>query len=91
MTRDTYTEIVPLYKEVLLKTKYSRDAESSEMLDIIFSTIQFDPGIVLWCASISDVICADLFMKGNNAVVSFLEKQKPVFDKLLNDFNDMAQ
>ncbi|MBQ7983055.1 MAG: hypothetical protein IJ302_05770 [Clostridia bacterium] len=91
MTRDTYTEIVPLYKEVLLKTKYSRDAESSEMLDIIFSTIQFDPGIVLWCSSISDVICTDLFMKGNNAVVSFFEKKKPVFDKLLNDFNDTVE
>ena len=91
MTRDTYTEIVPLYKEILLKTKYSRDAESSEMLDIIFSTIQFDPGIVLWCSSISDVICTDLFMKGNNAVVSFFEKKKPVFDKLLNDFNDTVE
>jgi len=91
MTRYTYKEIVPIYKEVLLKTKYSRDNESSEMLDIVFSSIRFDPGILIWCNEIPDDICANIFMKGNNAVVSYLEKNLPVYQDKIDLFNEQMQ
>ena len=89
MTRMTYHDILPTYKEVLLKTKYSRDDESSAMLDIIFSEISFDPGIVLWCSNISDAICADIFMTGNSAVVSYLTQRAPIFQQYLDAFNNV--
>ena len=88
MTRRTQESVVPQYKEVLLKNKLTRDEESSDMLDIIFNSIAFDPGVVLWCSNISDQICADLFMKRNDAVVSYLEKYTPTFQKLIDAFNE---
>ncbi len=87
MTRRTQEAVVPQYKEVLLKNKLTRDEASADMLDIIFDSIVFDPGVVLWCGNISDKICADLFMKRNDAVVSYLEKNKPAFQKLIDAFN----
>ena len=87
MTRRTQEAVVPQYKEVLLTNKLTRDEASADMLDIIFGSIVFDPGVVLWCGNISDKICADLFMKRNDAVVSYLEKNTPAFQKLIDAFN----
>ena len=42
----SYKYLVPAYYDVLLKTKYSRDDESAEMLDIIYSGRIFDFGYV---------------------------------------------
>lgn len=39
-----YRDVIPVYKEVALKTKTTRDNESADMLDIIFGTIYFDFG-----------------------------------------------
>ena len=36
--------LTPAYYEISLKTKYSRDNESQEMLDIIFASTVFDLG-----------------------------------------------
>ena len=77
-----------IYKEILLKDKLTRDEASADMLDIIFSSITFDPGVVLWCSDISDRICADIFMKRSDAIVSYLEKQTPVFQGFIDTFNE---
>jgi hypothetical protein len=42
----SYKYLVPAYYDVLLKTKFSRDNESAEMLDIIYSGRVFDFGYV---------------------------------------------
>jgi len=91
MTRSTYEEVIPIYKEILLKTKYSRDNESSEMLDIIFSSICFDPGILIWCKGIVDDICAKIFLNGNGAVVSYLNNRLPIYQDLIDSFNEQVE
>lgn len=88
MTRRSQELVVPQYKEILLKDKLTRDEASADMLDIIFSSITFDPGVVLWCSDISDRICADIFMKRSDAIVSYLEKQTPVFQGFIDTFNE---
>lgn len=88
MTRRSQELVVPQYKEVLMKDKLARDEESSEMLDIIFTSITFDAGVVLWCSNLSDKICSDIFMKKNDAIVSYLERATPVFQKLIDSFNE---
>jgi hypothetical protein len=87
MTRKTWEDVVPQYKEVLLKHKMARDAESADMLDIIFNSITFDPGVLLWCGDLSDDICQKLFMAKNDAVVSYLEEKTPVYQQLIDSFN----
>lgn len=87
MTRRSQELVVPQYKEVLMKDKLARDVESSDMLDIIFSSITFDPGVVLWCSNLSDEICKNIFMAKNDAIVSYLTSATPVFQKLIDSFH----
>ena len=90
MSRKTYENIIPQYKDVLLKHKTARDEESADMLDIIFDSITVDPGPMLWIGDIVDQITLDLFMGRNDAVVSYLESKTAVFQGLLDNFNEAA-
>ena len=45
LTRDSENSVVPVYKEILLKSKYARDQGSSDMLDIIFASAVYDIGL----------------------------------------------
>lgn len=88
MTRMSQNDLIPQYKEVLLKTKASRDDDSSAMIDIVFGNITFDPGIVLWCGVIPDDIAKNIYMKESDAIISYFESQQPKYQKELDKFND---
>ncbi len=44
----TQQNIVPLYTESVVKSKYARDPEAAEMISICFDSIYFDFGINAW-------------------------------------------
>jgi hypothetical protein len=46
MAAETWKTVIPAYYEVALGTKYVRDEESAEMLDIIFDGIVYDFGYI---------------------------------------------
>ena len=48
LSRDGQQNLIPTYKEVVLKSKYSRDEDSAEMLDIIFNASTYDLGLSIW-------------------------------------------
>ena len=48
LSRDSQQGLIPTYREVVLKTKYSSDEDSAEMLDIIFKSAAFDLGLSMW-------------------------------------------
>jgi len=39
---ESYRSLMPKYFEVVLKTKYAKDAETSQMLDLMYETVAFD-------------------------------------------------
>jgi len=45
---DSRQNVLPIYKETVLKGKYARDEESIEIIDIIFDAASFDAGVLLW-------------------------------------------
>ncbi|MCI8387616.1 MAG: hypothetical protein HFE63_04030 [Clostridiales bacterium] len=45
LARDSHYNLIPTYREVVLKTKYTRDDDSADMLDIIFQSSVFDLGL----------------------------------------------
>jgi hypothetical protein len=72
--------IRPAYYDVMLKTKFSRDEESSEMLDIIFASRSADIGYIDNVGSIvSDL--QNTVLKGENAFVSTFEKRGGAIEK----------
>ncbi len=64
--------VMPAYYEVSLKTKYARDNDSAEMIDLIFGRRYFDLAYIYqWGGSIGAVM--KLAGKGDENVVSKLE------------------
>ena len=80
--------VIPALKETCLKTKFARDDESVEMLNLIFDTVFMDLGdSVYW--DIRTELSRETMGKGNFA--SFAEKNAKKFQNLLDKFNDAAE
>jgi len=74
--------VSPEFYESLLKTKTARDEESSEMIDYIFGNIIYDIGNMYNLGG--DV--RGLMIWNNNAnLVSLIERNKPVWQKTIDD------
>ena len=85
--------IIPALIDVALKSKYTRDEESAEMINLILRTKMFDPlmeygwGRLSWSGLYWDVYC-DITQKGADKFVSMLEKQMPKAEKDTAKFID---
>ena len=69
---DTNSNLLPEYKEVLLKTKYARDNESEEMIDIILSSVSFEFGINAWQNQVGAPIVTNIYTAGDANITSTL-------------------
>lgn len=89
MAFDTNKYLIPEYKEVLLKTKYSRDEDSAAAVDIIIDTICFDFGINAWQEVVGGPIIDKIYMKGENNVVSTLTQMQNSVDAEIQSLKDL--
>ena len=74
--------LLPAYYDISLKTKFARDDESSEMLDLIFANRLYDIGHIYDWGSITSFFY-DTFHKGTNTIASFWEKNEAKITKAL--------
>lgn len=77
--------ITPAYYDVSLKGKYTRDEESREILDLVFSTMVWDPAIYYDFGSVSRII-DDMVSGKNTNFVSSYEKKESAIQKALDDY-----
>lgn len=80
LSRDGQQNLIPTYKEVVLKSKYSRDEDSAEMLDIIFNSSTYDLGLSIWPDLTHFKYMTD-FMNWKNQFVSTTEKIEKTIGK----------
>jgi len=65
-----FYDILPLYKEVALKSKTARDEESSAMLDIIYASAVFDYGTnILYDALLAPSVLQVLWDKKDSSII----------------------
>ena len=69
---DTNKSIIPEYKEVLLKTKYARDNESEDMIDIVIDSVSFEFGLNAWQDTVANPLVKNIFVARNPSVASTL-------------------
>ena len=89
---ETYCDILPLYIENAVKTRAGRDADSAEMLDIIYNTLKFDfAGNLLlnkmqygWMTTIYNA-------KSSNILVSSITADLHTYEKILGDMYKAAR
>ena len=80
LTAESYYTLRPAYYDVSLKTKFMRDDESGEMLDLIFKTRCYDLGHVYNWGGVFDMFC-NLPQQKNHDFVSAYEKILPKIEK----------
>ena len=80
----TNRDIIPDYKEVLLKTKYARDNESEAMIDIVINSISFEFGLNAWQETVANPLVIGTFCKFNNNFASQLDKMAPKVQKTID-------
>ncbi|MGM9625726.1 MAG: hypothetical protein ACI3XM_08460 [Eubacteriales bacterium] len=68
------TTTLPAYYEISCKTKYSYNAATGEMLDLIFDGIRYDPALIYSVGKLSDILRAELPKKKENTFVSLYTK-----------------
>lgn len=76
---DSRINTIPVYKEVVLQTKYARDAESAEMIDIIFNSQTYDLGVDIWTKARSTYI-EKVFHDMNDVLTSTTESLITIMD-----------
>jgi len=91
MASEGYRTTTPAYFDSTLKNKFSRDEESLQVLDILKNGLEFQP-VMIYYKSMGDIL--HLFRYSvypqttYENMVSFYEKNLPVFQKAINKFND---
>lgn len=76
--------VLPAYYDISLKTKYSRDEESAEMLDLILSIRVIDIGDTTLCDKIRDNFMWSMFENNKRDLVSQVEKTQGVIQKFID-------
>lgn len=77
---DANKNMIPEYKEVLLKTKYARDSESEEMIDIIVNSVSFEFGLNAWQDTVADPLVRQIFVSRKGNVASTLASMQKSVD-----------
>ena len=87
---DSYKTVTPVYYEIVLKTKFSRDEESEAMVDLIFANRIFDWGDTTWCPLLRDGIFINIFHTKSDTIVSAVEAKQAniqaTIDKMVEAF-----
>jgi len=61
LAAESYRSLMPAYFEVVLKSRYSKDAQTSQIMDLLYETVDFDFGFIYrseipYWSSISELI-----------------------------------
>lgn len=79
----------PAYYEVTLKTKFARDEESQQMLDIIYKNRSCDLGNLFNIGSLVSDITSMIYEKRQNNFVSLMTGKEEAVNKTLTDLTEL--
>lgn len=66
----SYRDVVPVYYEIVMKSKVSRDSVAAQMLDLVMDSVCYDLGMTIFNDSVKDGIFRSLFDANNLNYVS---------------------
>ena len=83
LAAETGKDVLPAFYEIALKTKFARDEESSEMIDIIREGISYNFGTEYgWCLAGAHP-WRNMVTDKNKNIVSWLDKNMPRLEKAI--------
>ena len=89
LTCESRNVVIPAYYDICLKSKYSRDADSSRMIDIILDNRVIDFGDTYFQGTIRDGFVAKAFMNNDKtSMISTASKYQKMVDKTIKKMNE---
>ena len=85
---DSYNNVVPAYKEEVLKSKFVRDEDSSQMMDIVLQHRVVDMGDTIFCESIRNGFVNPLFSSNSRDLASKVQTNSKMLQKLIEKMVD---
>ena len=89
LASDSYRNILPLYTDLVLRTRHARDDESEEMIDIILGNRVFDWGDAIWTPLLRDGIFPHIWPHATDTIVSRLEAAEQNIQSTIDNMIDM--
>ena len=86
MACESLNTVIPVYYDEVLKSKYTRDRNSTAMLDMIYGNRFYDLGDTLFCSAIRDGIFADKFKGNNTNLQSVLKAAQRVAENTIKNY-----
>ncbi|MBO5219942.1 MAG: extracellular solute-binding protein [Clostridia bacterium] len=87
MSYHSQKNLVQTYKEVMVKTKLTRDDDSADMLEYVFNGITFDAGMHLM-GSINTTIMKNVYLDRKDVLVSTIDSVRSVFDSTVKTISE---
>lgn len=87
MASESRISVVPAYYDVMLKSKVSRDEESSAMLDLILENLVFDAADALLGTEFRDGTMNQCFSKNQQDIASALTKSSKTYQSVLDKYS----
>lgn len=87
---DSQQNLLPAYKEVLLKARSARDSDSSDMLDYVFTSIAFDAGRVWWEGDINNPINT-VYLNHSDTLVSTITSLQTSAQRVIESYIEAAK
>jgi hypothetical protein len=81
LSSDSAKNLIPVYYDLALKTKFTRDEESSEILDLLFENRVYDLGDTIWGDKLRDPVIAPMMQNNKRELASKLESIEKTMDK----------
>ncbi|MCL2771868.1 MAG: extracellular solute-binding protein [Oscillospiraceae bacterium] len=93
LTAESQYTLLPAYYDISLKTKFARDNESQEMLDLIFASRLYDIAQVYNWGNVTDFF--NSLNKGTNTMASYWDKNEAkittAMEKTIAQFDQIQQ
>ncbi len=74
LSAESYKQVVPTFYEIALKTRYLRDNESKEVLDLLIEGRTFDFGYIYGAFETFGFMLSDMMSKANNNFESYYKR-----------------
>jgi hypothetical protein len=84
LASDSAKSVVPVYYDLALKTKFTRDEESAEILDLLFDNRVYDLGDTIWGDKLRDPIVAPMMQNNKRELASKLESIENTMKKQID-------
>ena len=79
-------EVIPVYYDEVLKSKYTRDENSTAMLDLIYGNRFYDLGDTLFCSVIRDGVFAGKFKSNDTNLQSTIKGLTKVAQRTIDKY-----